>query len=1191
MQKFLTTILLAVVFFSCVHNASAVSGWQSVGIEGFTVGTNAQRETIKIDANNIPYVMVQNCDDNCKLTVMTWNGSSWENVGSANFTPGSAGAPSMALDSTGKPYVAFADNANSDKLSVMRWTGSVWENVGFPGITSDGINYPVIALDSNDTPYVAFQDGGSSYQARVVYWSGTSWENFGGLGFSGTAANSISMVLDANDYPYVAFADDGDSGKAHVMHWNGTSWTTIGGGAASASLADYLTIVLDANDRPYIAFRDSLDNGGATVMHWTGTDWQLVGNRGFNNAQAFNVSLVLNSAGDPYVAFRDSDIDNKTSIMYWTGTAWEYVGSRGFSNSYTDYQSIAIDSNDYVYVVYQDYINSDKAVVKTYVDVNVYESDETAGTPDPDHPGTLSTYNNALKTFTKDSSYWITNISGSNAGYDSQVFKFNKDLTGITTPKYTLNWSGHGDEPTDKNVALSIWNFAKNTWDALASQHCATDCDLTANVTGSKYNDGHGNTWIWGKADNAMPAIEIVDGSINFNSFAITANWKTNIAGDSELVSDDVPHDTWQEFLDNGATHNYDEALVTDHSLSANRIGSHIYYMVRSTSADDGVVTSDLKGPLLASCPFVFTYGANNNYNFITDASTSATFNIGFQRAAWAAHPFYRDPNSNNGYVNPLAYSQIPHDALVPRTVGDETYYDIKATTELNETDYFDEAKLQVVDHDASVNIYPDYRDNGQIHTISKTAPAPVMVTDEHGTDVTSLVAADDNVYWKSSKYADPTNHPSFIDIKLTNDATTPENLKLVIKRGKEGPFPTSQADISRETFQYKNADGVFVNLPADKDIFVVTREGAPRASRNWVNAEGVQTKVIDLSGLDIKDNTVRLSSISNIRQWDVDWLAVDTSPDSAVTVTTLDPYSADLHYRGISSRVPTNPGDSGMTLSEPVYDELTDLFVANKISGNATKYGDVTPLLTTADNKFVIMVQGDELALKYHVPEQAEGTERDFVYKTWDYQKAYSAPLGDTILPLPFNEMSSYPYHEDVESYPYDVNQDYIDQYNTRVIDRSDTRADVPPQLHHSMNTDYISLSVERGRATSQRSISGNISNAGRVAVIPPTPQETPSDGLCSASQILTQNLHAPSQNGKYNSYTRAIVTEAKILQAHMARLGFNPGPIDGFIGPLTDGAIKRMQIFLKTTPDGFVGPITRGLLNHSCGTAGLHQ
>ncbi len=88
-----------------------------------------------------------------------------------------------------------------------------------------------------------------------------------------------------------------------------------------------------------------------------------------------------------------------------------------------------------------------------------------------------------------------------------------------------------------------------------------------------------------------------------------------------------------------------------------------------------------------------------------------------------------------------------------------------------------------------------------------------------------------------------------------------------------------------------------------------------------------------------------------------------------------------------------------------------------------------------------------------------------------------------------------------------------------------------------------------------------------------------------CPSSQLLTQNLKAPAINGKYNSYTKATVTEAKILQEHMNRLGFNAGVVDGWIGPIGDAAIKRMQTYLGTTPDGYVGPKTRALINNSCG------
>ena len=104
---------------------------------------------------------------------------------------------------------------------------------------------------------------------------------------------------------------------------------------------------------------------------------------------------------------------------------------------------------------------------------------------------------------------------------------------------------------------------------------------------------------------------------------------------------------------------------------------------------------------------------------------------------------------------------------------------------------------------------------------------------------------------------------------------------------------------------------------------------------------------------------------------------------------------------------------------------------------------------------------------------------------------------------------------------------------------------------------------------------------------VTPVIPEVTPlqaNNNQCPSNLILTQNLKAGARDNKYHSYTKAIVKEVKILQTHMNRLGFNSGKVDGILGPITDGAIKRMQAYLGTTQDGFVGPITRDLINKSC-------
>jgi murein L,D-transpeptidase YcbB/YkuD len=99
-------------------------------------------------------------------------------------------------------------------------------------------------------------------------------------------------------------------------------------------------------------------------------------------------------------------------------------------------------------------------------------------------------------------------------------------------------------------------------------------------------------------------------------------------------------------------------------------------------------------------------------------------------------------------------------------------------------------------------------------------------------------------------------------------------------------------------------------------------------------------------------------------------------------------------------------------------------------------------------------------------------------------------------------------------------------------------------------------------------------------------SPEEVLGEGeQCPAPQIITQNMRSGDRNGNFSSWQGSTISEVKILQAHLNRLGFASGEEDGILGPITDGAIKRMQISLGTPPDGYVGPLSRALVNTSCG------
>ena len=1360
--------------------------WGDVGLssswwQSSVISANGQKIAVANDNNGLIYTSSDYgtswSDNTASSGTGYWTGLASDSSGDKLFAEINGSQISRSVDA-GLTWDATNTIANASvQLTVKDQTGAVlsgvvvqvncdgtWSDFGTTD-THGVINaVPADAATCNDNDTLAFRFTKSGYLPGETYYD--SPDRF--YRFDGAFVN-YSVVLSA-----------------------------IEAGNTDSYLAEYWNVPNGASTEP--RFR------GGTPVYSTTT--QSIDNTWVNGSPGNGVNpdgflaryskTAYFSAGD-YLFSSHSDDGIK---IYIDGVSiFEDWSNR--SEGSPDEQTETLTAGNHI-ITLEYYENNGAASVHfSYIPTNItasiieaYQSANTVLTPDA--PGSSILFDNAL---VKDSSYLTTALSQTDDGDDSQVFKYTPSFEGFTTPKFTVNWFGHGAVPDAKKVYLSIWNYLTSAWDDITSAHCGTDCTLTGDKTGIDYKNGDGAVWIKAKADSSF-APTVISG-VTANGGLLPIQWTTDQSATSLLAYDTSSHDNWDDY----ANHFFDNNLVTSHamtpalngnnsknwyslalnaagnkavggvwcgdiytgvnvagvwtwtdqtgsgygcwrgiasdstgtkiaavdgnnglitlgvdvdgvwtwtpqtgdgtpgtsqwmsiasntdgtkliatayngyiwtgvfadstwtwtrndsagqrywysvtsdstgtklaavnqnngfiytstnggtdwstngdasgtgdwraiasdasgdklvatrgdggvyksvdaglsweeinnsptgyferiSLSANGStiltagdcgyiytstnggdtwttqsnmsscwystgmssdgtkmvagvsggniwasansgstwadvnGSVYYYRVRSLNAEGNITTSDeysLMYGLGSSCPFVFTWDGTK-YNFIIDASSAATLGSGGELHAWKANPFYKATS----YPNPESYVKIPSGFLTSRTVGSESYYDVKTTFELNETNYYDQAALQVVDHSPSVNVFPDYRNNAQIHTISKSAPAPVLVTDGTGRDVTSLISAADNVLW----HGKGTTSPSSLTIKLLAGTTTPAHLKLLIKRGKEG---NQSGGTGSDVLQYKNSSGVFVSVPSSYNPFSGTRAGAPASSRNLSNTYGLDTKVIDLSGLSIKDNEIRFLAGNNQLFWVIDQLAVDTSADEAVTTTTLAPYAADFHFRGVSELVSSDSDDPHLDIDQPDYAHLAKTVGAgNPLTGYATRYGDVLPLVTTEDDKFVIATQGDELALKYSIPAQADGTERDFLYKTIDYHKSYHAPLGDQIAPLPFKAMTQYPYHTDVEHYPTDAgHQVYQDTYNTRSVSWGVNGMDIL-ELHHSLNTDYMFMSVSEGTVTPPPPVQGGAGRGGPITL----PSITPI--LLGPSSPVSINPLTPSISGE---------------------------------------------------------------------------
>jgi len=126
----------------------------------------------------------------------------------------------------------------------------------------------------------------------------------------------------------------------------------------------------------------------------------------------------------------------------------------------------------------------------------------------------------------------------------------------------------------------------------------------------------------------------------------------------------------------------------------------------------------------------------------------------------------------------------------------------------------------------------------------------------------------------------------------------------------------------------------------------------------------------------------------------------------------------AELRYRGFSK---TDFGRHDVP-ETPHYDQLANTRQRwRDLAGYYTRYGDVRELLTSVDDRYVIMNAGDELRLSFPVSPKrpaarggsflGENLTRDFVLigDGWVKDGDYNTSFSKTVLPLPRHNHPEY--------------------------------------------------------------------------------------------------------------------------------------------------------------------------------------
>ena len=418
---------------------------------------------------------------------------------------------------------------------------------------------------------------------------------------------------------------------------------------------------------------------------------------------------------------------------------------------------------------------------------------------------------------------------------------------------------------------------------------------------------------------------------------------------------------------------------------------------------------------LKGSCPFLYVYDGEG-YRFVTDLLWRSPLGMITSIGSIA-------PDQTADYV------KIP-DFMAPK----DGVYSLQITEELWETAYFDMVKLMAVDRPAGTEIFVDERyalppySPFKIHTVEEKRQ-PRSAFDHLGNDVSEALKEFD--YWYAIEHEPGeyqgvvSPHAIILDLGEMPDGES-ETLFLT-----GWIFPTDTS-INVSLFQNPRINPVFPSLQVQDAVgnwkTVVDIIGLP-AGKN-------KTIAIDLTGKFLSDDRrVKIGTDMQV-YWDEAFFSVGDDNDLPIRVTELSPVRADLHYRGFSKMYRPTPHAPHLF----DYDEVTTTGQWRDLRGHYTRFGDVTALLQSIDDMYVIMNAGDEMTVEFDadkLPPLQDGWERSFILYSdgWDKDGDINTLHSQTVEPLPFHGMSAYPY-PDGESYPNDPEHlRHRLEYNTRRV------------------------------------------------------------------------------------------------------------------------------------------------------------
>ena len=426
-------------------------------------------------------------------------------------------------------------------------------------------------------------------------------------------------------------------------------------------------------------------------------------------------------------------------------------------------------------------------------------------------------------------------------------------------------------------------------------------------------------------------------------------------------------------------------------------------------------VTKVLRKP--SSCPLLFAWDGSG-FAFITDFI--GVGGLGF----FTAPGEYAPPD-------PTEDVRIPPDVIKAR--GGR--YLLRIAEPLEEITYLDELHLHAYDHLASWEVYPDERfagtapfPSGRPFAVAKKI-FPVAAHNQRGEDVRDRILSIDR------RYVEPDADARFVGYAADHwiELDFGDQLRQLAPDKRLVLYLYSWIEY---TFSHVNYAAYQAGLRMQSPwIEVPDGQGGWRVAVPEAGYPGGLPRMmtLDISALPLRqDGRLRIRTNMEV-YWDQIFIGEDVAPEQ-MPGHILKPTVAELRALGYPREY--SPDGANPTMYD--YQRIDQGVPFKNLTGDYTRFGDVRPLLDAADDRFVIMGRGEEIAVEFDatkLPTLGADRSRTLVLHADGYCKdmdLYTAFPG-TVEPLPYHAMENYP---PAHAAPDTAQREaYLRQWNTRRI------------------------------------------------------------------------------------------------------------------------------------------------------------